>query len=91
MSIAWQRDENENNNNDDETQHFSLDFQVNQKIKAAVAGGGLQPKKTYSQTLKNPQCGKMIENGISTLMSLVQNSKAITLTQRLQKIGIIMC
>ena len=49
MSIAWQRDENENNNNnnnnnnDGETQHFSLDFQVNQKIKAAVSGGGLQP------------------------------------------------
>src|SRR3712207_2615205 len=43
MSIAWQKDANDDktNNDKEETQHFSLDFQVNQKIKAAAAG--LQP------------------------------------------------
>jgi hypothetical protein len=44
MSIAWQKDENDNN---DETQHFSLNFQVNQKIKAAVSGGGVALVSRY--------------------------------------------
>ena len=43
MSIAWQDNNDSNNNTNDQTQHFSLDFQVNQKIKAAVSGRGLHP------------------------------------------------